>query len=142
MWPRLDVADDVVDREQPVVRRVVRGLAAALVARQERALVALALHEQVLGLAVGGDRGELHLAALVLHPVRGQDAAGAVADGMVVRGVRVGDAQRDLVDAVAVQAVVHRDVVAAEQGARDDEPDPALLEHVRDAIPAAGLEAE
>ena len=36
--------------------------------------------------------------------------------------------------------VVRGDVVAPHERAREDEPDAALLEHVRDAVAAAGLE--
>ena len=137
----LDVADDVVDRHQAHGVGVVRGLAALLEAGQEGALVVLALHEQVLRVAVGGDRGELHAAVLVLDPVRRHHAAGAVLDGVLVGGRGVGHAQRDLVDAVAVEGVVGRDLVAALERAGEHEPDAALLEHVRDAVAPAGLEA-
>ena len=61
-------------------------------------------------------------------------------DRVLVGGCRVGHAQRDRVDAVAVALVVLGDLVLAGERAGQHEPDPALLEHVRDAIAAAGLE--
>ena len=120
----LDVPDHVVDaREQRLRGRVV----ARLEAGHERAVVAAALHEQVDRLPVGGDRGELHAAVLVLDPVRRGHAAGAVRHGVRVGGRGVGDAQRDLVDAVAVTALVVADLVLARERARDHEPDASLL---------------
>ena len=62
-------------------------------------------------------------------------------DGVLVGGGRVGHAERDAVDAVTVALVVLGDLVIAGQGAGQHEPDPALLEHTRDAVPAAGLQA-
>ena len=44
-------------------------------------------------------------------------------------------------DPVAVALVVLGDLVVAGQRAGQDEADPALLEHVRDAVATAGLEA-
>ncbi len=77
---------------------------------------------------------------LVLDPMRGDHPAGAVLDGVRVRGRGVGDAQGDLLNAVAVAALVVADLVLARERARDHEPDASLLQHVRDAIAAAGLE--
>ena len=124
-----DVADDVVDRHQPHVVGVLRRLGAALIAGKEGALVAVALDEQVLRVAVGRDRGQPDAAVLVLDPMRGEDPAGAVAHRVVVGGLGVGDAKRDLVDTVAVPAVVRGDVVVPRQRAGEDEPDATLLEH-------------
>ncbi len=139
--PELDVAHDVVDRHEQQLVGIAWGVAGLVVAGQERAAVVLALDEQVLGVAVGGDRGELHAPVLVLGPVRGHDPARAVRDGVLVGGRGVRNAQRDLVHAVAVAGVVIGDLVAAVVGAGEHEPDAALLEHVRAPVAPAGLEA-
>jgi hypothetical protein len=137
----LDVADHVVDaHEQQLVRVVRRHLGAPLEARQERALVAVALDEQVQRVAVGGDRREPDLAVLVLDDVRRMHAARPVLDRVVVGGLGVGHAQRDLVHAVAVVGVVARDLVVTAECAGQDQPDAALLQNVRDAVAAACLE--
>ena len=115
-------------------------LVARLEAGQEGPVVAVPLHEQVERVAVGGDRGELDAPVLVLDPVRGVHAAGAVRDRVPVGGRGVGDAEGDLVHAVAVAAVVVADLVVARERAGDHQADASLLEHVRDAVAAAGLE--
>jgi hypothetical protein len=60
---------------------------------------------------------------------------------VVIGGLGVGHAQRDLVDAVAVQGVVGGDLVASLKGAGEHEPDATLLEHVRHAVAPTRLEA-
>ena len=113
---------------------------AAREAGEERPLVAVALDEQVQGVAVGLDGGELHPAVLVLDPLRRVDAARAVRHGVLVGLGGVGHAQGDLVDTVAVPRVVGGDLVVALERAGQDDPDATLLEYVGDAVAATGLE--
>jgi hypothetical protein len=77
----------------------------------------------------------------VLGPVRRHHAAGSVLDGMPVGGLGVGHAERDLVHAVSVKGVMRCDLVAALEGAGEDEADASLLQYVRDAVAPACLEA-
>jgi hypothetical protein len=139
--PELDVADDVVDRHQHQRVGIRRRWVAAHEAREEGPVVVLALHEQVQGVAIGLHRGELHPAALVLHPLRRVHAAGAVGDGVLVGRRRVRHAQRDLVHAVPVARVVGRDLVAAHQRPGHHDADAPLLEHVRHPVAPARLQA-
>ena len=137
--PELDVADDVVDPdEQPV--SLAWSLAAWLEPGEEVASVVAALDEQVLRLAVRCNRGEPDVAVVVFELVGGLHAARAVGDRVLVGGRGIRDAQRDLVHAVAVSLVVLGDLVVTGQRPGEDETDPALLEHVRDAVAAARLE--
>jgi hypothetical protein len=136
----LHVPDDVVDRHQQHVVGVRLGFVARDVAGQERALVALALDEQVQRVAVGGDGRQLDAPVLVLDPVGRVHATRAMRDRVLVSRSGVRDAQGDLVDAVPVKRVVAGDLVATHQGPRQHQADPALLQHVRDAIATTGLE--
>ncbi len=61
----LDVADDVVDRQQHVVASGDAGSATAWKPGQKRALVAGAVDEGVEGVAVGGDRRGANRSVLV-----------------------------------------------------------------------------
>jgi hypothetical protein len=54
--------------------------------------------------------------------------------------VDVGDGERDDLHAVAVGRVVAADLMVGRQRAGEDEPDAALLEHVRGAVADAGLQ--
>ena len=134
----LDVADDVVEREQPGVGRAVL---ARLVAGEERAGVVLALDERVQRLAVGGDRAHADGAVLVGLLPRLAHAGGAALDGGVVGVGGVGHGQGDHSRAVAVGGVVLGDLVAGRQRAGEDEADAALLQDVRRAVAQPGLEA-
>ena len=134
---QLDVADDVVDREQADVARraVARRVAGA------EALVSAAVDERVQRLAVGRDLGEADRAALVGLLPRLADARGAALRGLAVGVLDVRHRQGDHLHAVAVGGLVGADLVARRQRAREHEPDAALLEHVRGAVAHAGLEA-
>jgi hypothetical protein len=136
----LDVADDVVDREQAVVacggRRVARR-----VAGQEGALVVGAVDERVQRVAVRLDARQAHRAVLVGEVVRLLDALGAASRRLAVGVVDVGDAERDHLHAVAVLGDVGADLVAGDERAGQDDPDAALLEDVRSPVTHAGLQA-
>ena len=99
----LDVADDVVDGDEPdaarrsAVRRDRDG------ARQVRARVLGAVDEGVDVVAVRRDRRELDAAVVVLDPVRLDDAARAALDRLPVRVRGVGDGERDVAHAVALR---------------------------------------
>ena len=136
----LDVADDVVDREQAVVAGD-RRLVARRIAGQERALVVGAVDEGVDGVAVGGDGRQAHRAVLVGEVVRRLDAARAAGRRLEVGVVDVRDAERDHLHAVAVLGDVRADLVAGNERAGQDDPDAALLEDVRRAVAHAGLQA-
>ena len=133
----LDVADDVIEREQADTR--VGGRLARDVPRQVRAFVRVAIDERVHDVAVGRDRREHDLAVLVLDRLRLHDPARAALNRLPVRLVRVRDAQRDVLHTVAVQTREVADLVAAPQRARDDEADLVLLEDVARAIAHTGL---
>ena len=109
------------------------------VARLERARVVLAVDERVDRVAVRRDRRRLDRAELVLLAHRLDDAARAALHGLAVRLGRVGNGERDVLHAVAVARVVLRDVALLADGGRHDEPDVALLEHVRGAVAHARL---
>src|SRR5262249_37660817 len=134
----LDVADDVVDVDEAdaagAVRRRLRD-----VTRQVRARVLAAVHEAVDDVAVRPDRGELDAAELVVDPVRLDDAAGAALHGLPVRLLRVRNAERDVLRAVAVPAGEARDLRVLAQSAREDEADVSLLEDIRRTVANAGL---
>ena len=139
--PELDVADDVVDRDQadPARRPSVRG--DRLVPGQVRPRVLGAVDERVDVVAVGRDRGELDAPRVVLDPVRLDDAARAALNGLAVRVRRVRDGERDVTDAVPLRRRPLADLAVAAKPAREDEADLALLEHVRGAVADAGLRA-
>ena len=140
MRPELDVADDVVDREQAdalvdAVGRLLRD-----VARQVRAFVCVAADERVHDVAVGRDRRQLDLAEIVLE----RRAARRLPRPRVRRprgtpSAGVGDAERDVLHAVAVRGSVLADRRAAAKSARDDEADLVLFEHVARAVADARL---
>jgi hypothetical protein len=135
----LDVADDVVDREEHAgVGRAVR---ARLVAGQERALVVGARDEGVQRLAVGLDRRQAHGAVLVGGVVGRDDAVGAAGRGLAPRVVDIGDRQRDDLHAVAVGVVVGGDRRVGVQRAGQHEPDAALAQDERCPVAHAGLQA-
>ena len=110
-------------------------------ARQERSLVAAALDERVQRLAVGGDRRHPDRAVLVALLPWLADALGSVLHrvGVGVRGV--GNRECDHLDAVTVLGDMAGDLARPEQWGGEDEPDPALLDHVRGPVADAGLEA-
>src|SRR5262249_55955343 len=92
-------------------------------------------------LAVGRDRRQLDAPPLVLDPVRLDDAAGTVLDGVAVRVIRVGYRHRHVLDAVAVCAREARDLAVRPQAGGEDEADGLLLEDVRRAVTHARLGA-
>ena len=134
----LDVADDVVEREQAGVGRAVL---ARLVAGEERAGVVLALDEGVQRLAVGGDRRHADGAVLVGLLPRLAHADRAALDGGAVGVGGVGDRQRDHLAPSPWAAWCWAISWSGRQRAGEDEPDAALLEDVRRAVAQAGLEA-
>ena len=133
----LDVADDVVDRDEPDAARGSAVRRDRLEARQVRARVLGAIDERVDVVAVRRDRGELDAAMVVLDPVRLDDAASAALDRLPVRVRRVGDGERDVAHAVALRRRPLADLAVGTEAAREDEPDVALLEDVRGAVPNA-----
>ena len=137
----LDVADDVVDREQPDLRLPTRCRLERDVAGEVRAFVVAPADERVHDVAVGRDRRELDTAELVLHPLRLGHALRTALHGLTVRLARVRDAQRDVLDPVAVRRGELADLVPATQRARDHEADVVLLEHVARAVADPRLRA-
>ncbi len=132
--PELDVADDVVDRDQADAAAGATVLRERDVAGEVGPRVVGAVDEGVDVLAVGGDRGQLDAAVLVLLPARLGDARRAPLDGGAVRGGDVRDLQRDVLRRIAVPAGEPDDLAVAAQPAREHEPDLALLEHVRGSV--------
>ena len=107
----LDVADDVIDVDQPDGRA--DGLGRQPVALESRAVVAVVvatIDERVLGLAIGGDRRQPQHSVLVGQLVRLVDRAGAARDRRFVGGGRVVDDERQIVGAVTVLADVVPDL--------------------------------
>jgi hypothetical protein len=107
--PELDVADDVVQADEQVVlgpRAVPRD---GRVAREEGAVVGLARHERVDGVAEGGDARERDGAVLVALAARRCDAARPATDRLVVGVRRVGHRQGDDLDGVAMASLVRGD---------------------------------
>ena len=132
--PELDVADDVVDRDQA-------DAAAGVPVRRERDVagqigprVVGAVDEAVDVLAVGGDRGQLDAAVLVLHDMRLDDAARPAGDSLAVGRRDVGHLQRDVLGRIAVLRGEADDRAVGAKAAREHEPDLALLENVRGAV--------
>jgi hypothetical protein len=83
----------------------------------------------------------LHAAVLVLDPRRLRHAARAALERMAIGVLGVRDPDRDVLDAVAVQALVARDLVVAAKRAREDEADVPLLDDVGRAVADARLGA-
>lgn len=114
-------------------------------AGQIGAVVPGALDERVPGPAVRGDRGPHDGAELVLGLVRLRDAAGAVLDGVRVRGAGVRDLDGEIDDAVAVLGHMVGEEVAPVGGGLDDggehEAGGAVREHVGSRLAAAVLRA-
>src|SRR5262249_45503175 len=109
--------------------------------REVRALVLGAVHERVDDVAVRRDRRQLDTTELVFGPVRLDDPARAALHRLSVRLARVGHAQRDVLQAVAVGAREVPDPRVAAEAAAHDDADLTLLEDVRCAIADAGLGA-
>ena len=136
----LDVADDVVDREQQVlVRRV--GAGDRLEAGEERAVVAGAVDERVERLAVGGDRG-------ACGPCRGRRRRRAARRRWARRGRRP---RRWAWSTSGTESAIERTPspwrawwraisVPARSVPVSTSRIAALLEHVRGAVAQAGLE--
>src|SRR5918994_2566195 len=137
----LDVADDVVDRDQADAAAGAAVLRERDVAGEVRPFVFGAVDEAVDVLTVGGDRGQLHPAVLVLHDMRLDNAARSASDGLVVGRSGVGHLQRDVLGRVAVLGGEADDRAVGAKPAREHEPDLTLLEHVRRAVADTGLGA-
>ena len=112
------------------------------IAGEERPPVPRAVDEPVQRVAVGGDLGNPGLARAVADRVRGGHSARATGCRLVVGAVDVGHRQRDHLDAVAVASVIAGDRRVGAQRPREDEPDPALLQDVRDTVARAGLKSQ
>jgi len=135
----LDVADDVIDREQSrALVRCVRRLDCA-VAGQVRPFVTVAADEGMHDVAVRRDRRQHDLAEVVLDELGLAHAARTALDRFLVGVSGVRDTQRDVLDAVAVLVRVIADLVTGMERAREHEADVALLENVARAIPYARL---
>ncbi len=78
---------------------------------------------------------------LVLDDRRLEHAPGSALDGLAVRLGRVGYAQRDVLHPVAVHQGELADLGVAAEGAREDEADLSLLEHVARPIADSGFRA-
>src|SRR5829696_1651689 len=139
--PELDVADDVVDRDQADAAAGAAVLRERDVAGEVRPLVVGAIDEAVDVLAVGGDRGQLDPAVLVLHDMRLDNAARSASDGLVEGRRGVWHLQRDVLRRIAVLRREADDRAVGAKPAREHEPDLALLEHVRRAVADTGLRA-
>ncbi len=119
---------------RPGLLRVRDALALLDEPRHEDAAVAVALDERVNGVAVGGDRRLDELPARVFEHGRLAHDTRAAAHCHLERGLRVVDEDRDILDAVAVQRDVARDLVVRLQTGRQNEAQLVLLEQVADAI--------
>ena len=80
------------------------------VAGQVRARIVGPLHQRVAGVPVGGDRGQHHLAVLVLGRVRGGDGPGPAGDRVAEGLLRGQDADRQVGHAVAVRGHVRAEL--------------------------------
>lgn len=107
------------------------------------AVVARALDQRVPGLAVRGDGGEYDGAVLVLQLVGLGDRAGAVLDGVGVRGAGVRDLDGEVDHAVTVLRHVLGEELAPGRGGLDDggedEAGGAVLQDVARGLAAAVL---
>ena len=137
----LDVADDVVDRDQA-------GAAAAMPVRRQRdvagevrPVVLGPVDEGVDALAVGRDRRELDPPVLVLDPLRVCDAARSALQRLTVGVSRVRNLQGDVLRRIAVLGRETADVAVGTNAAREHEANVALLQHIRRAIANARLGA-
>jgi predicted ATPase/DNA-binding CsgD family transcriptional regulator len=131
------VADDVVEGDEGGFRR--RRLAAALdVAGQVGAAVAAALDERVDGVAVGLEGGGAHRAVLIglIMRLRQHGRAGLPRVGDAL--VHVRHLERHVDDAVAVPAVVVRDLAVRADRALDDKPDVSRFKDIRLVVAIAG----
>ncbi|MDF2754385.1 MAG: hypothetical protein K0S82_2768 [Gaiellaceae bacterium] len=137
----LDVADDVVEGDQPDPAGRLSVLDRGPVAGQVRPRIVPTVHERVDDLAVGADRRQLDTAELVLDPARLGNSACAPLDGLAVRLLRARDLQPDRLGAVPVPAGELGDLVLGAEAARQDEADVALLEHVGRTVADARLGA-
>ena len=137
--PELDVADDVVDGDQPGALAAVPVRRERDVAGEVRAVVLGSIDERVHDLAVGPDRRELDAAVLVLEPLRLCDPARSALHGLPVGVSSVRNLQGDVLRRVAVPGRKTADVAVGSDPAREHEADLALLEQVRRPIPDTRL---
>ncbi len=128
--PELDVADDVVDGDQPGALAAVPVRRERDVAGEVRAVVLGSIDERVHVLAVGPDRRELDAAVLVLEPLRLGDPAGSPLHGLPVGVSSVRNLEGDVLRRVAMLRRKTADVAVGTNPAREHEADLALLEHV------------
>jgi hypothetical protein len=137
---QLHVAHHVVDADQQGARR---GLCESppRESRQERAVVSVALNEGVDHVPIGGNAGQLGAAVLVLDPARAVMCPRTARDRLLVGAAGIRHAEGDGAHAVAVPAMEAADGAVTPQRAGHDEPDPALLEDVRDPVAGAGLQS-
>ena len=138
----LDVADAVVDLEEVHARRGARRLLDLPVARREHAVVVAPVDERVADLAVRADRAPAQDAVLAAVELDGLDRRRRAAGRRLAPGRGgVVDAERDVLDAVAVLVDVLGDLAVRAQRAGHDERDVVLAHDVADAIADARLEA-
>ena len=103
-------------------------------AGREDAGVAVALDERVDGIAVGRDRRSYQPAVLIFEGRRRLQDASAAAHGHLEGGVGILDENRDVLDAVAVQGDVARDLVVGNQTCGKHEAQLILRQEIADAI--------
>ena len=135
----LDVADAVVDLGKERASRLGSKRAGCDVAGQVRTRIIGALYERVPGVTVGGDRGEHHSAGCVLDDPRLMHAAGAVSHGVLIRGRRRRDADREIHHAIAMGRNVSAELGARAYRAAQHQARVPRLQHVTGLVPAAGL---
>ena len=113
-----------------------------LIAGHKGAIVGIALHKGVDGVAVGSDTGPHDPAMLILDAHRRLDALRATASRLHVGRGGVGHTQRDRPDAVAVARYVSSDRVVrvGQQRRGHDEADVATHQHPRGAVAHTGLQ--
>src|SRR5439155_12056200 len=92
-------------------------------------------------IAEGLHHGPSHAAVVVRGNLRGGDGLGAELEAPLERTRGVVDGERDVADAVAVNARVLRDEAAGPELVREDEPYVPLLDGEGLAVAQPGLEA-
>ena len=135
-----DVADHVVDVLEAHGCGLEVGVPGA-VSGEEHAVVVLALHEDVDGVAVRFDGAEHHLAVAVAANLGLEFGHGPALGRFLKALARVRHPKRHRLHAVPVLVEVGVERAAFLERRGEDEGDFVLAQHVADAVLAAGLEA-
>src|SRR5947208_6699006 len=137
----LDVDHDVVVAGEADWPSQIHRQGCRLVSGSEHAAVCVTRDQAVDGVAEGFDGGAPELAAFIALALRGLGPVAPSRDPSVVRLVDVVEEVCDVAHAVAMLPDMLRDLRRGIEGARDDETEVVLTQHVRLPVARAGFRA-